>query len=128
MCLNPAQPEYDLTALSDQLMQIMADIGIAALPSQVAIAVQKGMFTVDEGALLLGIAAYSSDDDGATIRRELEHWLRDGTDEVRVGLAVMHDTFLFTSRVERATILTRIAQRFPQYADMCRELIESSPD
>ncbi|MDI1479239.1 hypothetical protein [Polyangium sp. y55x31] len=128
MCLDPSARDYDLTTLSDTLREIIDEIGSDEFPDCIANAVEKAIFSPDEGALLLGVATYSTDDEGACILRVLDHWLEIGTDELRVELALSQDTFPFRSRAQRVAVLTVIAKRFPKFADMCRYLIEASRD
>ncbi|MDI3290317.1 hypothetical protein [Polyangium sp. 15x6] len=128
-CLDPSARDYDVSALSDTLTEVIDQVGVDKLPDCIANAVEKAVFSFDEGALLLGVASYSTDDEGACIRRVLVHWLEVGVDEIRVALALFsQDTFPFRSRAQRVPILTRIAKRFPKFADRCRYLIEASPD
>ncbi|TKC94643.1 hypothetical protein [Polyangium fumosum] len=126
MCLNPSARDYDVSALSDAVTQVIDGVGVDMLPDSIASAVEKGYFSFDEGVLLLGVASYSTDDEGARIQHVLEHWLEVGVDVIRVDLALSHDTFPFRSRAQRVAVLTRIAKRFPQFADKCRHLIETS--
>jgi hypothetical protein len=126
LCLDPSAPEYDVVLLSDALMRIFEQINDDDLPDRVAVAVKEGIFTLEEGSLLLGVASYSTNDDGARLRRVLEQWLETGADETRIALGLHHDTLPFRSRERRISVLTSIAARFPKFAERCRHLIEAS--
>ena len=125
LCLDPSRREYDVTEVSDALMRIMVEIGDDKLPDHLAAAVEEGIFTYDEGALLIGVAGYSTDDEGHRIQLVLEHWLETNADEMRIGMALDQDTVPFRSSKRRAEVLTAIALRFPKYADKCKYLIET---
>jgi len=125
LCLVPSMPEYEVTSVSDALVRVIAQIGDVKLPDRVATAVEHGIFTFEEGSLLIGVASYSTDDEGSRIQRVLEHWLETNTDENRVGLALDHDTVPFRSRERRVEILTAIASRFPKFAEKCHRLMNA---
>ncbi|MGK3964012.1 hypothetical protein WMF38_07510 [Sorangium sp. So ce118] len=127
-CIDPSSRSYDATALSDAVVRVIEQVGDDRLPDHVVTAVNDGLFTLDEGALLIGVASYSTDDEGSRILNALDEWLDEGMDETRIALALAQDTFPFRSRARRATVLAGIATRFPAFADRCRYLIENSPD
>ncbi|XXY16206.1 hypothetical protein WME88_49015 [Sorangium sp. So ce216] len=128
LCLEPSVRDYDVTALSDAIVRIVDNVGDEALPDHIVAAVNKGMFTLDEGSLIMSVATYSTDDEGSRILRVLARWLETGEDELRIALALAPDSFAFRSRVSRISALTAIKHRFLKFADRCNQLIASSPD
>ncbi|XXT18146.1 hypothetical protein WME94_48745 [Sorangium sp. So ce429] len=128
LCLEPSVRDYDVTALSDAIVSIVDNVGDEALSDHIVAAVNKGMFTLDEGSLIMSVATYSTGDEGSRILRVLARWLETGEDELRIALALAPDSFAFRSRVSRISALTAIKDRFPKFADRCNQLITSSPD
>lgn len=124
LCLDPADGEYDVVRVSDAVARIVDQIGEDQLPDRVAGAVDLGMFTPDEGALLIGVASYSTDDEGSRIQLVLERWLEANADEIRVGMALAHGTVPFRVPSHRVDVLTAVARRFPRFADKCVYFIE----
>ena len=127
-CLDPNARAYDLTALSDALGRLIAEVGNDELPDRIATLIGNGIFTPTEGSLLIDVASYSTDDEGSRIRRVLEQWLEAGANEARIALALSPGTIPFRSRARRVAVLTAIAQQFPQFANRCQHLIEASRD
>jgi hypothetical protein len=125
LCLDPTAREYDVVRVSDALMRIIAVIGDEHLPDSVADAVDRGGFTADEGALLIGVAGYSTPDEGARIQSVLEQWLEANADETRIGMALAHGTVPFRVPSHRAEVLGAVASRFPRFADKCKYLVET---
>jgi hypothetical protein len=127
LCLDTSTEEYDVTAVSDALVRVIERVGDDKLPDCVAAAVEEGIFTLDEGTLLIGVASYSTSDEGYRIQRVLERWLENGSDERRIAMALDHDTVPFRSRERRRVVLMAIAARFPQFASKCRYFVEQYP-
>lgn len=125
MCLDPSAAEYDVTEVSDALLSIIARVGEDNLPDHIAAAVESAIFNFDEGSLLIGVASYSTRDEGSSIQRVLDHWLETGSDELRILLALEHDTVPFRSRGHRIEVLTALAQRFPKFAYKCKQLLKA---
>ncbi|WP_437926237.1 hypothetical protein WMF37_45605 [Sorangium sp. So ce291] len=128
LCLDPSVRDYDVTALSDAIVHIVDNVGDEALPDHIVAAVNNGMFTIDEGSLIMSVATYSTDDEGSRILGVLARWLETGVDELRIALALAPDSFAFRSRVSRIAALTTIKDRFHKFEDRCNQLIASSPD
>ena len=125
LCLDTKAPRYDVAEVSDALMRIIEQIGDEQLPDSIASAVEQGTFTADEGALLIGVAGYSTPDEGFRIQRVLEQWLEANADETRIGMALDHGTVPFRVPNHRAEVLSAVAARFPKHAAKCHYFIES---
>lgn len=127
LCLDPFASEYDVVKVSDALHRVVESVSYGGLPDAIAMAVEQGIFTVDEATLLLGVASYSAEDDGAQMRRILEGWLEDTGDESRVAMALGEGTVPFRSRAQRVAVLTSVAARFPKFAAKCNYFIDHFP-
>jgi hypothetical protein len=74
---------------------------------------------------LFGILEWSTDDNGAALRRAAEGWLRDSDDLRRIRVALHLDTYPFLDRTEMERVLRDLAAHYPEVAVRCGELIES---
>lgn len=74
---------------------------------------------------LLGILIWSGSDNGSGIARDVEQWLRHGTDERRLWIALSLDHYPFRDRSEMELVLARIAKNHPSLAARCGQLVES---
>jgi hypothetical protein len=74
---------------------------------------------------LFGILQWSTSDNGATLSRATEGWLRAGEDPRRMRVALHLDSYPFLDRSEMEQVLRGVAARHPEVAARCDELIEA---
>ncbi|MEV0404804.1 hypothetical protein [Actinoallomurus sp. NPDC050550] len=115
-------PTDGLCAAIENLMVVLGSEDIADL---VADAVVAGRTSLDDADIYLGVAAWSGTENGASMQRTLESWLRDGEDVVRVHLALHSECYPFRDANEMVSVLSDLAQRLPQFRERYAELIAS---
>ncbi|GAA5531023.1 hypothetical protein [Herpetosiphon gulosus] len=74
---------------------------------------------------LFAILIWQTSDNGAALSDTTDDWLRAGTNLRRIQIALHLDVYPFHDRAEMVQVLEGIAQRFPEVADRCTDLITS---
>ncbi|ABX04698.1 conserved hypothetical protein [Herpetosiphon aurantiacus DSM 785] len=74
---------------------------------------------------LFGLLTWQTSDNGADLSDTTDDWLREGTNLRRIQIALHGEAYPFHDRAEMVQVLEGIAQRFPEVADRCEELITS---
>lgn len=74
---------------------------------------------------ILGILIWSTADNGTSIRRTVEQWLIDAQDLRRIQLALNLDVYPFKTNEKMQHVLADVAQRFPEVASRCRDIVYS---
>ncbi len=74
---------------------------------------------------LFGILEWSTSDNGTSLSRATEDWLRAAEDPRRMRVALNLDSYPFLDRSEMERILSRVAAIYPDVAARCDELIEA---
>jgi hypothetical protein len=73
---------------------------------------------------LLGILEWSTQDNGAAIRRQAEQWLIEGRDLRKIQIALGLEAYPFETMSQMAKVLKKLAETHPQVALRCMQLIE----
>ena len=76
---------------------------------------------------LFGFLIWSTSDNGAALMRTMEQWLLVADDVRQVHVALHLDVYPFEDRGDMERVLRRVAERWPQAAAKCAELISSRP-
>ena len=74
---------------------------------------------------LFGILIWSTNDNGFSLMREMEHWLESADDVRKIQIALHLDVYPFTDRAEMERVLAEVARRHPEVAGECQRLVES---
>ncbi len=74
-------------------------------------------------AQLFDFLAWQTDDNGAAMMREIEHWLREGQDTRKLVIAMGLQVLPFPDAHEMYHVLSTLALTTPQVAQRCQELI-----
>jgi hypothetical protein len=125
--LNPKSASYNLTKLSDAVEAVFEDYGTEDISTIIEMLVREKKITVEEGSNILRVAIWSGCENGSNLLRSLDEWLREGSDAIRVSLAINQEVYPFIDRNEMYSVLTKIAKEFPVHAMRCQSLIESRP-
>ena len=72
---------------------------------------------------LLGILVWSTQDNGAAIRRQTEQWLIEGTNLRKIQIALGLESYPFEATSQMKEVLTRLAETYPQIASQCVQLV-----
>ncbi|MBM7846254.1 hypothetical protein [Herpetosiphon giganteus] len=76
-------------------------------------------------AHLFAILLYQTSDNGTALFATINDWLREGMPLRRIQIALHLDVYPFRDRDEMVQVLEGIAQRFPEVATRCTDLIAS---
>jgi hypothetical protein len=125
--LDPSKPGYDVTALSDSIEAVFREYGTEDIATLIEQLVRQNKLSVDEGSNILRVAVWSGSENGSSLLRTLDNWLREGNDPTKVALAINQDVYPFHDPVEMRRVLTRICETYPEHAARCRSLMESRP-
>jgi hypothetical protein len=111
-----------------QLYADCIDALFSALQSEdigdlVANAVHTGNLSSEQAERILSVSVWCGSENGAPLHRAIERWLEEASDPVRVRLALAQATFPFRDRQRMEAVLTRVAARYPQFADEIRAMI-----
>jgi hypothetical protein len=126
--LNPSVPGYNVTTLSDAIEAVFREYGTEDISALIEHLVRAKKLSVEEGSNILRVAVWSGSENGSSLLRTLDNWLREATDPIRVSLAINQDVYPFHDPVEMRRVLTRICEAYPEFAARCRNLIESRPN
>jgi hypothetical protein len=74
---------------------------------------------------LFSILLWQTSDNGAALSRTTEEWLVAGNDRRQIHIALHLDSYPFLDREKMEAVLGQIADRHPEAAERCRELIAS---
>jgi hypothetical protein len=102
--------------------EVLKELGVLGIADQVLNATPKDVPCQDI-ADLLGMLCWNGRDEGAGIRRDAEQWLRAGSDERRLYVALHLEAFPFATSEEMGEVLTRIAESHPKLRERCLYLI-----
>jgi hypothetical protein len=109
--------------MSDLLGELFKLLKTEDIGELVAKAVEDDLLTQAQGGEILGIAVWSGETNGAELQLTIERWLEEAKNPIRVGLALSLGIFPFISGAQMNEVLQRVADRFPQYAQQCRDMI-----
>ncbi|WP_326593018.1 hypothetical protein [Streptomyces sp. NBC_01294] len=73
--------------------------------------------------MFLNVAVWSGTDNGASMKHRLDAWVREAQDTVRLKMALHHEYYPLPARAEMASVLARIALRFPEHKAICEHRI-----
>lgn len=76
-------------------------------------------------AELFDLLTWQTEDNGGAIHRTLEDWLRDGTDNRKILIALNSGVYPFKDRREMERILSHIAEKNTRVASRCLEVIQA---
>ncbi len=124
---DPDHPDFDLTALSDAVEDLFRAQGCEDIAPLVEQLVREERLSLRAASALLAVATWSGSENGESLQRTLEQWLREGDDSRRISLALHEGVFPFVSTSEMDEVLMRVAARFPEHAARCRDLIVNRP-
>ena len=74
---------------------------------------------------LFNLLAWRTNDNGSSVTRAIEDWLRNGTDGRKLRIALNLDVYPFIDEDEMESVLSALAQTSPVVAFRCQELIKS---
>nr|WP_312971559.1 hypothetical protein [Pseudomonas sp.] len=74
---------------------------------------------------LFDLLAWRTNDNGASITRVVEDWLREGKDNRKLRIALHLEVFPFVDEAEMREVLSRLANTNSELAYRCRELIKN---
>ena len=74
---------------------------------------------------LFDLLAWRTNDNGASITRAVEDWLREGKDNRKLRIALHLEVFSFVDEAEMREMLSRLANTNSELAYRCRELINN---
>jgi len=120
---DPERADYDLVDLSDAIQGLFDALGSEDISSPVEALVRAEKLSIAEGALLFDVATWSGSENGSSLSEALDAWMREGTDALRVSLALKAIGFRFRDEDEMRAVFTRIGERFPEHAPRCAELV-----
>ncbi|WP_418955790.1 hypothetical protein [Streptomyces tritici] len=104
----------------DALIEAYGADDIAEL---VAGAVDAGRLTVRQATTVLGVATWSGTDNGASLFRTLDAWVRRADDTGRLYMALHQPAWPLPTRAEMNAKLTEIAARYPEHREICARKI-----
>ncbi len=101
---------------------LLGEFGEADLANRLCAAIPAD-YSLDVVADLFNILLWSTSDNGAAIGRTTEEWLWSSSDMRKLTLALSLESYPFINRGEMERVLGKVAQRVPQLAARCEELI-----
>jgi hypothetical protein len=116
--------QLDLEGISDSIEALFLEIGSEDPGNIIADAVSCGTLTQAQGNKILEVAMWSGQTNGKELNVTLEKWLEEGTDPIKIELALAPSVFPFSTQEKMANVLTSIAQRFPHLAPPIHEIIK----
>lgn len=116
---DPDGVNTDVEGVSDCLLILFDKLGTEDVGEVVASAVHEGLISQLQGADFIGIATWSGRTNGAQLLPTTERWLEEGTDPIRIGLALSQATLPFSDSEKMNEVLSRIASQYPQYSAIC---------
>lgn len=121
-------PEDESAELPDDLFDAVDDLidayGADDIAEIIAQAAASGRVTVRQATTYLEVAQWSGTDNGASLRRTLDDWVRRADDTVRLHMALHQGTIWpLPAAAEMNAKLTEIAARYPEHRAVCRYLI-----
>ena len=76
-------------------------------------------------AELFDLLAWQTNDNGASITRTIEAWLREGTDNRKLLIALHLEVYPFIEDAEMERVLSHLAETNVRVSARCKELIQS---
>jgi hypothetical protein len=76
-------------------------------------------------AELFDLLTWQTDDNGGSIHSTIETWLREGTDNRKLLIALHLDVYPFTNGDEMEKVLSQLAETNTRVSSRCKELIQS---
>jgi hypothetical protein len=76
-------------------------------------------------AELFDFLAWQTSDNGAAIGRAIEAWLREGTDNRKLLIALNLEVYPFIDAREMERVLSHLAETIPRVSARCQYLLES---
>ncbi|MFJ3513963.1 MULTISPECIES: hypothetical protein [unclassified Streptomyces] len=120
----PEQAGADLPdELFDRVDELVHAYGADDIAEIVAEAVVAGRATVQQAIVFLNVAVWSGTDNGTSMKRTTDEWVRKSDDTLRLGLALHHDAYPLPTRAEMVAVLAGTALRFPEHRAVCERLI-----
>lgn len=74
---------------------------------------------------LFGLLAWRTNDNGASVTRAIENWLREGLDNRKLRIALHLEVYPFIDEHEMEEVLSGLADKNYTLAYRCRELIKN---
>jgi hypothetical protein len=74
---------------------------------------------------IFNLLAWRTEDNGASIGRTIEDWLREGADIRKLRIALNLDVYPFISATEMDEVLSSLARKNPSLSYRCHELVKS---
>ncbi|MEU6878844.1 hypothetical protein [Streptomyces sp. NPDC046712] len=108
----------------DDLIEAYGADDIAEIVAQ---AVATGRVAVREATTFLGVAQWSGTDNGTSLRRTLDDWVRRADDTARLHMALHQDVWPLPTTVEKNAKLTEIIARYPEHQAICTHMIATRP-
>ncbi len=116
--------QLDLEGISDSIEALFREIGSEDPGEIIAYAVSRGLLTQEQGNKVLQVAMWSGQTNGKELNVTLEKWLEEGTNPIKIELALAPSVFPFSTQTKMADVLTSIARRFPHLAPPIHEMIK----
>lgn len=76
-------------------------------------------------AELFDFLAWQTEDNGGAIHRTIEDWLREGTDNRKMLIALNLEIYPFTDDKEMVQVLSHLAETNARIAGRCKEIIQA---
>ncbi|MFK0256186.1 hypothetical protein [Streptomyces sp. NPDC090445] len=109
--------------LFDRVDALIDAHGADDIAEIVADAVVADRATVEQAIVFLNVAAWSGRDNGASMTRTLDEWVRKADDTLRLGIALHHEYYPLPTRTEMSARLAEVALRFPEHREICERLV-----
>ncbi|WP_344446430.1 hypothetical protein [Kitasatospora nipponensis] len=108
----------------DDLIEAYGADDIAEIVFQ---AVAAGRATAGQAVVFLNVAVWSGTDNGSSMKRTLDTWVREASDTVRLQIALHHEAYPLPTRAEMIAKLVEIAFGFPEHRAICERHIAERP-
>ncbi|MFD4245702.1 hypothetical protein ACFWP3_29530 [Streptomyces sp. NPDC058525] len=123
-----AQDDADFPdELFDRVDDLIDAYGADDIAEIVAEAVEAGRASAEQAIVFLNVAAWSGTDNGASMTRTLDRWVRKADDPVCLGIALHHEYYPLPTRDEMSVKLAEIALRFPEHRAVCESRVADRP-
>ncbi len=86
-------------------------------------AIEQGLMTQEQGRAYLAIAVWCGRTNGGGMNPTVERWLEEAISVIRIDLAFHLDYIPFRDQEKRKAMLSRVMERFPQFAVICQDFM-----
>lgn len=114
----------DLQGISDYVEALFHEMGSEDVGEITATAVSRGILSQVQGNKVVEVAMWCGQTEGKELSATIEGWLEEGSDPVKIELALGQSVFPFASQARMEEVLPPIATRFPQFAPEIKSMIE----